>query len=295
MVHRKNDLITFCVFTCWQFANTVSDEPCIFNELKCRCEWLSADQSTVYCQSLTPALPTFTPPPNVTYKLNTLTVTSDSICNIPANYFAIFETVEILKLEQSTSSSVIQKWNDAAFDTVSVSELTVTGLCGLLPPPVALRRLGARNLSSLTVSNARMPIRLEDHCFDGFYELHRLEISKTEIEQIGDHAFDGLESSLLNLYLNEASLTEVPYQAIKSLKKLNSLVFSNNPIATVVDLAILPELKYLHLDKISLTALDLSLFGNLISIGYINLSYNRLLKNITATTPYMVRENNSYP
>src|SRR5688572_13675944 len=84
--------------------------PCPFNKHECNCSKYDDKNllsfSDAVCQSKTSAIPKFTAPKNVTYKIIVFTITGN-VSYIPANHFSIFKSISRLRLNQIENSYLV--------------------------------------------------------------------------------------------------------------------------------------------------------------------------------------------
>lgn len=109
--------------------------------------------------------------------------------------------------------------------------------------------------------------------------LYRLEISYSQLSDVPDEAFSGLERSLWELLLHHNELIEIPSHALLHLRKLRHLDLSSNYINCIEQdsfRGLADSLQILNLGYNSINSLPPDAFGGLPNLETIDLSGNNL-------------------
>lgn len=120
-----------------------------------------------------------------------------------------------------------------AFNVENELSIQCTAVNFTLLMTVLHQRAGTVPLDLLYVNNTRISV-LNDRTFDGL-SIENIQFSSCGIYNISGAAFRGLEDTLKNLNLQDNRLTDVPTEAISSLRQLRLLDLSGNRITAVPD------------------------------------------------------------
>lgn len=111
--------------------------------------------------------------------------------------------------------------------------------------------------------------------------LYRLEISKNPLYRIPNEAFIGLERSLSKVILTDNKITEIPYQAIRHLRKLQHLDLSGNYISDIKTDAwrgLEDSIENIILAENLITSLPIDSFSSLTFLTSLDLTGNNIKK-----------------
>lgn len=224
---------------------------CPFNSIDCKCydPQSSIEFEDVSCTSRNSLVPNFTGSPQQ-YRVDANFDLTFSAYLLPANSFNVFQFINFLSLTQTLSaSSVRQQWQTNAFYGPTINAFRVANLGGVIPPPSSLRAVGG-TINALQFENCRETINLGSRVFDGFPILQYLLIKDTPISQIDDHAFDGLETSLREVSLQNAQLKSSPLNALRPLQDLYRIDLTGSGIPSFGsdDFSSFSQLVFLILD-----------------------------------------------
>jgi len=224
---------------CFGFINFVIAErhvACPFNPT-CDCVLNGPSRDTfssAICQ-LQPDMPTFTGFGRYTID-GPLTIIA-KVNKIGSHAFAPFYRIKTLILNHTGGPGEEQAdWDEDAFmapySRLVIDNFQIISLC-IFPIPKALKQIG--NMKSLAVQKCPQKITLiaDDMANNTFLQMEQLSIDQTQIVEIDDRAFIGLEKSLFSLKLTSNSLTKFPDQALNILGYLQDLTIENSPISAI--------------------------------------------------------------
>lgn len=159
--------------------------------------------------------------------------------SIPAGAFLAFKTIERLRFVNTETEYVrYLDLDPQAFAGVEIFSLSLYSFSNVLPLPDAIRNAGAsiRSLEiELGYNSALGPKE-----FKNFPNLATLYLDRCLLTSLDDTAFDGLESSLVNLTMKLASLAAYPDKALQGLKILQNLDLTGNRMQTFSEAAFAP-------------------------------------------------------
>lgn len=303
---------------------------CPFNKKDCQCYDDAEFPGDPYqfrlvdCKPADGQLPIFTPSPDGTkYNITLQLSIFGEVATIPANHFIAFENIYELTLQHNSTQSAQINWDDNAFNGVTIKELRMLGLDGIIPPPKVITDLP---LEAMQVLLAPTAISFPDNAFVKLPGLREITTFWTKVSEIGQNALAGLENSLYYFgiyYSNLKTLTDVgaalkghkvvelvefPNNSITEIKKndfanmprFRTLSLNNNPITKIENGAFsngLNNLRCLDLSRTKLPSIDLGLFSDIkrdwlipdITNFNVFLGYHQYFKNLTTTVTNQVR------
>lgn len=142
-------------------------------------------------------------------------------------------------------------------------------------PKKALRQL--RELEHLNLNQNNISV-IRDGAFWGLSKVTRLSLYDNKLHQIEVGAFDGLTKDLLRLNVGRNHLSEIPREAIVTLKNLNLLDLSENKISEIKPRVFvgLEKLDTLTLNHNVIHDLGNGGFEGLNKLASLSLDYNKI-------------------
>lgn len=203
--------------------------PCPFNIDDCSCvdPISNVEYAAATCTSENGQIPSFN---GSGYSIDgALNVTFNAYWLSPGSFKA-FDNIQRLGLIQPLGPAILrQTWQPGAFLGPNISGVQVSNLAGVVPPPDPLVEI-ASDLKELHFINCQESITLDGDAYSNFTSLRVLAFQDTHILRIDDNAFRGLEKTLGELYLQNASLIAYPTEALRDLKLLYRLDLSDSAI-----------------------------------------------------------------
>jgi len=321
---------SFILFSILYFYNSGVEAfaPCPFNPDLCSCSQLDPSTplafDTVRCNA-SESMPYFISPTQEKHTVSSFIISGD-VRTIEPHHFTVFQSIDMLSLiNTGVFPSTNQMWDDHAFSDVAISSISISNLDDVVPPPVALRNLGAQNLKVLSISYTNVPVQLDQGIFKDFSALVNLGLENVRITSVNDNAFDGLENHLTMLTLTQNGLgqfpaaiskltnlkqltldnngiTQLPTQAFTNFKQLQMLSLRYNAISSAIDQGALDNLpaslQTIYLDKTSINALPKRILQNLSNLRSLSLAQNSInsvnkddLQNVPTVSVLYLNEN----